>query len=272
MRARARDQQLAPPVRTSGWSALAWRPAGRAPPSRRAPPRQADPPRRSEERPATVRQLFDGSDHPNSDSLQRRRSRARSTDLASMPSVPQEADSGATPAAPAVIAYPGRRSPGCSHFPRHWRGPRVNPGRGGGRRISPQAIGGAQCHRRDDGSKWGSPRVGGLQACSPRVGLVGSPGEEVPGALQDVSFRSQSLHHKLFNLPCLLTSVPSSRRHADTGVLSLASLKCLALSARVVPSEPRPQPPCAEPLPVQVVEGWSWPLWWRNRAHRPRHR
>jgi hypothetical protein len=31
------------------------------------------------------------------------------------------------------------------------------------------------------------------------------PGEEVPGALQDVSFRSQSLHRKLFNSPCLLT-------------------------------------------------------------------
>jgi hypothetical protein len=35
-------------------------------------------------------------------------------------------------------------------------------------------------------------------------------------------------------------------------VLSLAPLKRLALSAQVVPSEPRPQ---AEPLPVQVEEG-----------------
>jgi hypothetical protein len=38
-------------------------------------------------------------------------------------------------------------------------------------------------------------------------------------------------------------------------VFSLAPLKRLALSARVVPSEPRPQPPCTEPLPVQVEEG-----------------
>jgi hypothetical protein len=59
-----------------------------APESQRAPPHQADPPRQSEERPAPVRQLFDGSDCPDSDSLQRRRSRARSTDSASTLSVP----------------------------------------------------------------------------------------------------------------------------------------------------------------------------------------
>jgi hypothetical protein len=38
-------------------------------------------------------------------------------------------------------------------------------------------------------------------------------------------------------------------------VLSLAPLKRLALSAWVVPSKPHPQPPCDEPLPVQVKEG-----------------
>jgi hypothetical protein len=36
---------------------------------------------------------------------------------------------------------------------------------------------------------------------------------------------------------------------------STTPLKCLAQSARVVPSELRPQPPCAEPFPVQVEEG-----------------
>jgi hypothetical protein len=38
-------------------------------------------------------------------------------------------------------------------------------------------------------------------------------------------------------------------------VLNPAPLKCLAQSARVVPSEPRPQSPSAEPLPAQVEEG-----------------
>jgi hypothetical protein len=68
-----------------------------APESQRDSPRQADPPRRSEERPAPACQLFDGSDRPNSDFLQRRRLRARSTDSVSTPSAPQEADSGAAP-------------------------------------------------------------------------------------------------------------------------------------------------------------------------------
>jgi hypothetical protein len=53
----------------------------------------------------------------------------------------------------------------------------------------------------------------------------------------------------------LLTLILFSRRHTDTGVLSLAPLKRLAQSARVVPSELRPQPPCAKSLPVQVGEG-----------------
>jgi hypothetical protein len=52
-----------------------------------------------------------------------------------------------------------------------------------------------------------------------------------------------------------LTSILSSRWYADTGVLSLAPLKRLAISTRVVPSEPRPQPLCAEPLLVHVEEG-----------------
>jgi hypothetical protein len=57
-------------------------------------------------------------------------------------------------------------------------------------------------------------------------------------------------------LTCLLANlVLSYCRHADTNVLSLVSLKRLALSARVVPSEPRPQPSSAESLPVQVEEG-----------------
>jgi hypothetical protein len=53
----------------------------------------------------------------------------------------------------------------------------------------------------------------------------------------------------------LLILVPPSRRHADTGALNLTPLKRLALSAPVVPSEPRPQHPYTEPLSVQVEGG-----------------
>jgi hypothetical protein len=84
-------------VRTTGRFSLTWPPAGWVPPRRRAAPHQADPSRLSEERPTPVRQLFDSSDRPNSDSLQRRRSRAKSTDSASTPSAPQAVDSGAAP-------------------------------------------------------------------------------------------------------------------------------------------------------------------------------
>jgi hypothetical protein len=122
-------------------------------------------------------------------------------------------------------------------------------------RISSRAARGVQHHRRGGESKWSSPRVGGLQARSPRVGLVGPHGGEVSGALQDVSSCPRNHHRRLFSLFCLLILVLSSRRNADTGVLSLAPLKRLALSAWVVPSEPRPQPPYTEPLPVQVEEG-----------------
>jgi hypothetical protein len=65
--------------------------------SQRAAPRQAEPPRRSEERPAPIHQLYDGSDRPNSDSLQRRRSWGKSTDSESTPSTPQVVDFGAAP-------------------------------------------------------------------------------------------------------------------------------------------------------------------------------
>jgi hypothetical protein len=61
------------------------------------------------------------------------------------------------PAAPLVIAYLGRRSLGCACFPRRWRGPRADPGRGRGLKISPRAAGGAQRRRQGSGSKWGNP-------------------------------------------------------------------------------------------------------------------
>jgi hypothetical protein len=63
----------------------------------RPAPRPADPLRRSKERPASARQLYDGSDRPNSDSLQRRWSRGRSSDSASMSSAPPVTKPSAAP-------------------------------------------------------------------------------------------------------------------------------------------------------------------------------
>jgi hypothetical protein len=63
----------------------------------RSAPRPVDPPRRSEERPASARQLYDGFNHADSDSLQRHRPRGRSSDSASTPSAPPVAEPSAAP-------------------------------------------------------------------------------------------------------------------------------------------------------------------------------
>jgi hypothetical protein len=63
----------------------------------RSVPRQVDPPRRSEELPVPTRQLYDGSDRPDSDSLQRCRSRGSSSDSVSTPSAPPVAEPSAAP-------------------------------------------------------------------------------------------------------------------------------------------------------------------------------
>jgi hypothetical protein len=171
--------------------------------------------------------------------------------------------------ATAVITYLGQWSPECSSFPRRWQGSRTHPGYGGGRTISSRVVGGAQHRCQGGGRKWRSFQVGGLQARSPRAGLVGPPSEEVPSALQDVSSRPRSLHHELFDLSCLLTLILSSRKHADTGVLSLAPLRRLALSTRVMPSEPRPNLHALSRFWCRSRRGWPWPLWWKHRARRP---
>jgi hypothetical protein len=176
MRAQARDQRLAPPERTSGWSALAWRLVGRVPPElQRAPPRQADPPRRSEERPAPVRQLFDGSDRPDSDSLQRRRSRVRSTDSASAPSAPQEADSGAAPRHLQSLLIRGGGAPDLH----------VSLVAGGGQGSTPAVVkvGGSAPERLGDRSaavevadrSGAAPELTGSKRAAPEKGSSGRP-------------------------------------------------------------------------------------------------
>jgi hypothetical protein len=67
------------------------------PESQRSAPCQADPPRRSKERPASAQQLYDDSDRPDSDSLQRHRSWGKSSDSTLTPSAPQAVDSDAAP-------------------------------------------------------------------------------------------------------------------------------------------------------------------------------
>jgi hypothetical protein len=83
------SRPVAPPVQEDQWITRSRATPGRtgAPEPRRPTPCQADPPRRSKERPSSACQIYDGSECPDSDSLQRRRSRGRSSDLASAPTV-----------------------------------------------------------------------------------------------------------------------------------------------------------------------------------------
>jgi hypothetical protein len=143
------SRQAAPPTRENQRkvrSHAAPNGTGASEPQRPAP-RQADPPRRSEERPASARQLYDGLDHPDSDSLQRCRSRGRSSDSASTLSIATGGGAKRCPATLAIAAHPGRWSPRRSCVPcRQW-GPWFNPNRRGGRGNSPRAHGGECCHR-----------------------------------------------------------------------------------------------------------------------------
>jgi hypothetical protein len=171
-----------PTRETSGQSALAWCPVGRAPPSRR------------ELRPAKLTprggQRSDRLVSPNSSTVPtartrtpckgvgrgrgRRTRRRRACRRRWIPAPPHGACS---------HYLSGAVEPRMFMFPSSLAGPGINPNCGGGQRISPQAVEGAQRRRRGGGSKWGSSRAGRLEACSPRAGLVGPPGEEVTGAL-----------------------------------------------------------------------------------------
>jgi hypothetical protein len=142
MRTRARDRRLTPPERISRRPILTWRPVARAP-LKRGETRLAGLTRRGgrEERATLSRHLFDGSDRPDSDSLQRRPSRVRSTGSASTPSGPQEADSSAAPRRLQSLIIRGTWGPGRTSFPRHRRRPRTDSGDGRGRKVSPRAAG-----------------------------------------------------------------------------------------------------------------------------------
>jgi hypothetical protein len=171
----------------------------------------------------------------------------------STPSVPQAVDSDAAPRRLQSLLFWGIGAPDVhvSLVASGGQGPTpvVAEARGSAPEQSRECIAAVEAVDRSAAA----PELAG-SACNPRAGLIGPPGEEVLGVLQNVRCCPRIPHRGFFYLCCLLTSIPSSRRYADTDMLSLAPLKRLAQSARVVPSEPRPQPACAELLPAQVEE------------------
>jgi hypothetical protein len=79
--------------------------------SQRTSPCQADPPRRSKEQPASARQLYDGSDRPDSDSLQRCRTRGEVDGLCVDTTTLQVVESGGTTRYLQSLLIQGGRAP-----------------------------------------------------------------------------------------------------------------------------------------------------------------
>jgi hypothetical protein len=116
----------------------------------RSAPRQIDPPRRSEEHSVPVRQLYDGSDRPDSDSLQRRRSRGRSSDSMLTPSAVQVAEPSAAPLCLQLLLIRGGGAPDV-HVPLiagGGHGPSPSIAEAGGTTPSEWGGGGECCRRR----------------------------------------------------------------------------------------------------------------------------
>jgi hypothetical protein len=136
----------------------------------RPAPRQADPLRRSEERPASARQLYDGSDRPDSDSLQRRRSRGRSLDSASTLSAPPVAEPSAAPQRLQSLLIWGGRAPdvhvslvaGWGHGPT----PAVAEARG----TAPEHTGESVAAVEAAGRSGAAPEMAGPRRAAPEQG------------------------------------------------------------------------------------------------------
>jgi hypothetical protein len=128
----------------------------------------APAPRRSEERTTSTHHLLDGSDRPDTDSLQRRRSKARLTDSASTLSATQGEDSDTVPWRLQSLLIRGGGAPDV-HVSLTAGGGQ-GPAPVGGWKISPRAVGGAQCRHQGGGSRWAAPESGGTKRASPEQG------------------------------------------------------------------------------------------------------
>jgi hypothetical protein len=187
---RARDKQLALPERTSGRSALVWRPAGRAPPGRRVPRLAKSTPREGQRSgwlpPATfmmaptalTRTPCRGVDRGGSRRTRRRRRACRRWRSLAPPC---DTCNGPTPVVARVEGSASERAE-----------ERVAAVEAADRSGAAPRVGGPEAR---------NPRAGG-EACSPRAGLAGPPGEEASGALQDVSSRLRIFYRRSSNLLC----------------------------------------------------------------------
>jgi hypothetical protein len=102
------------------------------------------------------------------------------------------------PAAPSVIDYPGRWSPGHAGFPCRQRGPRAVPCRRGGPKDSPQAVGERSTVVEAAGRSGGAPESVGTKRAAPKQGSSDRPVKRSRVSLQAVSPCPWSHRHRSF--------------------------------------------------------------------------
>jgi hypothetical protein len=151
----------------------------------RTAPRQVDPPRRSEERPTTARRLYDGSNRPDYDSLQRRRSPGRSSDSASKPSAPPVAESSVAPRRLQSLLIRGGGAPEVhvSLVASRGHSPTPTVAEVGGTALEPmgesvatvEAVGRSEAAPKMTGSQRATPESVGSKHATPQHGMSDRP-------------------------------------------------------------------------------------------------
>jgi hypothetical protein len=174
------SRQAAHPAREDQWSVLprvapSWTSASE---SQTIMPRQADPPRRSEERPAPDRQLIDGSDRPDSDSQQRRRSRAKSTDSALTLSMLQVVDSGAASRRLQSLLPRGGGAPDVHDSLVAGRGQGPTPTVAEARGSAPERTGECVVAVEVADQRGADPELAGSKQAAPEQGSSGRPAKK----------------------------------------------------------------------------------------------
>jgi hypothetical protein len=146
--------------------------------SQRSAPRQVDPSRRPEERPASARQLYDGSDRPDSDSLQRGRSRGKSSDSASTPSAPQAAESGAAPRRLQLLLIQGGGAPDVHVSLVAGGGQGPTPAVAEADRLAPERSGERVSAVEAADRSGATPELAGSKCAAPEQGSSGRPAKK----------------------------------------------------------------------------------------------
>jgi hypothetical protein len=146
----------------------------------RSAPRQPNLPRRSEERPASTCQLYDGSDRPDSDSLQRCRSWGKTSDSVPTPSMPPAASSDAAPQRLQSLLIWGGGASDVHVSLVVGRGQGSTPAVVEARGSAPKRVEERAAAVEAVGRSGAAPELASLKRATPEQGLSGCPAKKPP--------------------------------------------------------------------------------------------